>query len=179
MGRRQITTAVTMVLLIGILGLGIVVGYKSLFEPLPGVSSSSADPKPHCTVQRKGQQIRTAEVEVSVFNRGSRVGLAGETLHKLGKLGFRKGEVGNAPSGVKVKNLQVWSTVKHDAAAKLVALQFGRNIKVHVKKRSLGPGIDVIVGNGYRGLVPAPKAVRVRTPTQVCVTPTPSPASGF
>lgn len=164
--RRHITTAVTMLLLIGILVLGLVVGYQSLFKPL-----DSDEPTSTCTTQETGQRIRAKEVQVSVYNSGTRSGLASQTLRSLHRRGFREGEVGNAPDGAKVDDVQVWTTQKSDRAAKLVALQFGKDAKVVVKEESIGPGIDVLVGNDYNGLKKARKAIKVKKDAvDVCVT---------
>jgi LytR cell envelope-related transcriptional attenuator len=171
MQRRHITTAITLVLLCGILVLGLVVGYKSLFSPLPGSDTTpSANPTRSCTSpQGKGNRVRTSQVQVSVFNGGTRSGLAGTTLHQLARRGFQKGDVGNAPANAKVKHVQVWTTEKHDAAAKLVALQFGDKTKIQVKKTDLGPGVDVVVGDGYHGLVAAPRVLKVGKAQRLCL----------
>lgn len=166
MDRRHITTAVTMLLLVGILVLGLVVGYQSLFKPIDSDNTTQS-----CKTQDKGQRIRTKEVQVSVFNAGTRSGLAGETLDSLSQRGFRSGDIGNAPETAKVVDVQVWTTQKSDRAAKLVALQFGPRMKVMVKDENLGPGVDVLVGNGYDGLGRPQKSLKVkRKPVEVCVT---------
>jgi len=167
MRRRHITTAVTMLLLIGILVLGLIVGYNSLFKPLPGDSSNASTPSPSCTPQ-KAKSVHASEVQVSVFNAGTRLGLASTTLHALTRRGFSEGDLGNAPSGTKVRRVQVWTTVKHDAGARLVARQFGRRTVVRVTSTSLGAGINVVVGNHYHGLRKAPTSLRVSRSQQVC-----------
>ena len=43
MGSRHITTAVTLVVLVGILALGLFVGFRQLFAPLPGEGEEVAD----------------------------------------------------------------------------------------------------------------------------------------
>jgi LytR cell envelope-related transcriptional attenuator len=180
MQRRHITTAITLVLLCGILALGLVVGYKSLFKPLPGSDSTpNANPTRSCTSPSgNGNRVRTSQVQVSVFNGGTRAGLAGVTLHQLARRGFQKGDVGNAPSNSKVKHVQVWTTVKHDVAARLVALQFGDRTKIRLKKTDLGPGVDVVVGDGYHGLVDAPRVLKVGKSQRLCVSSVgPSPNS--
>jgi hypothetical protein len=175
MTRRHITTAITMLLLCGILVLGLVVGYKSLFSTSPSAGSTGTL-GPACKTEKphKGTRVKSKQVQVSVFNRGNRAGLAAQTLDALARRGFQRGQIGNAPSSAHVKNLQVWTTRKHDVTAKLVALQFGRAIRVHLHKLNLGPGIDVVVGNGYRGLVKAPRSLRVKPSQKVCIDASPS-----
>jgi hypothetical protein len=169
--RRQITSAVTMLVLVGILVLGAVWGWRSLFAELPGSEASSGEPAEECTVEEvdAGERLRAGQVRVSVFNAGTRAGLAGQTLDALLARGFRAGELGNAPSDVSVRRVQVWSTVENDPAARLVARQFGKNVKVRYSDEDLGTGVDVIVGNGFDGLRKAPRAIPVKTSREVCV----------
>jgi hypothetical protein len=171
MTSRHLTTAVTLLVLLGILALGAVVGVKQLFQPVPdsGAAAPSASPSCTTTVLKKGQRLRSRQVVVSVFNAGTRAGLAEKTLSKLAKRGFQEGDVGNAPRAARLRFVQVWTTKKDDPAAKLVARQFGTKTRIKVTKRDLGEGIDVLVGNGFSGLAKAPRSIQVRAPQQICL----------
>jgi hypothetical protein len=171
---RHVTTAVTLLVLIGILVAGGILGLKSLFAPLPATNNTQARPSASCdpTAIRKGQRIRARQVQVSVFNAGDRTGLAGLTMAKLHHRGFRTGRVGNAPSDAGVRRVQVWTTRRDDVAARLVARQFGRHTRVRFVDTDLGPGVDVVVGNHFRGLVKAsrsPSSVRAHQRTSACL----------
>ena len=170
MSRRHLTTAVTLLVLGGILATGLVVGMKSLLAPLPSVSDAATTPPPGCATElvKRGQRLRSNQVVVSVYNGGTRAGLAGKTLDRLVGRGFQAGEVGNAPAKATPKFVQVWTTEKHDAAARLVALQFGPRTVVRVTKYDLSDGVDVVLGNGFRGLVKARHSIRVHTGQQLC-----------
>jgi hypothetical protein len=169
---RHVTTAVTLLVLLGILGVGALLGARSLFAPLPSLKATPS-PSPSCPTRtvHKGQRFTTSQVQVSVFNAGSRPGLAEATMTSLTKRGFKRGQVGNAPQTSRVKVAQVWTTVAHDTAARLVARQFGRSIKVRVVARSLGPGVDVVVGDGLGHLVKAPRVMVAKRATSVCERP--------
>ena len=171
MARRQLTTAVTLLVLVGILVLGVVVGMKSLLAPLPEDGKAAATPSPTCTPRtvKKGQRIRSTQVQVSVFNGGTRAGLADETMQALTKRGFTKGEAANAPADTRVQLVQVLTTEKNDMAAQLVARQFGRKTKVTLTDTDLGPGIDVIVGNDFDKLAKAKRVLVVKKSSSVCV----------
>jgi hypothetical protein len=164
---RHITTGITLVVLVGILAVGAVVGAKSLLAP---IGSDKATPSPTCTakVVQKGQRIRPDQVQVSVFNAGTRTGLAQRTMSKLVKRGFRRGEVGNAPSSAHVKRAQVWTRLHHDPAATLVARQLGKGTAVERKHTNLGLGVDVVIGDDFRTLAKAPKAVVAQHSGSVC-----------
>ncbi len=171
---RHLTTAITMVVLVGILVLGAVVGFNSLFAPLPGREATpAAEPSPSCseTPPKKGQRLRSRQVRVNVFNAGTRGGLAGGTVDAFRARGFRGGEIGNAPEGTKVKRVQVWIQKGEEDAGRLVARQIGKKARAMTGKPDLAPGVDVVVGNNFRSLVKAPRSIAVKTPQIVCVEP--------
>lgn len=179
MARRHMTTAITLLVLVGILVVGLLLGVKSLFAPLPGGGQAAATPSPSCAPKTvlKGQRIRSTQVQVSIFNGGTRAGLADKTMGALAKRGFTKGKVGNAPSDARVKTVRVLTTEKNDLSAQLVARQFGRKTKVTVTDTDLGPGIDIIVGDDFEKLARARRVIVVKKSSSVCV-PLPSqPAS--
>ena len=181
MARRHLTTAVTLLVIVSILVLGVVLGVKTLFAPLPGSDKATATPSPSCSPKtvRKGQRIRSTQVQVSVFNGGTRSGLADETMRLLARRGFTQGDVGNAPSDAKVSRVRVLTTEKNDMAATLVARQFGRTTRVIVTETDLGPGIDVIVGNKFGKLAKAKRVLVAQSSSSVCVPlPSASTATG-
>ena len=171
MGRRHITTAVTMAVLCGLLVMGVVLGWKALFADIPGDATPDTQATPPCTTEKvkAGQRIRSSQVRVSVFNGGSQSGLADDTMAALRKRGFRAGDIGNAPSDVNVRTVQVWSTEEDDAEARLVARQFGKKVSVTFSDVDLGPGVDVVVGDRFRALVKAERWIKVRNPQEVCI----------
>lgn len=177
MRRRHLMTAITLLVLIVILVIGVVIGMDKLFAPLPTTEQPVATPSPTCKVRavKKGQRVVPRQVQVSVFNGGDRAGLAGTTMRSLARRGFKRGEVGNTPSSVSVKRVQVWTTLRNDDGARLVARQFGRKTKVRITKTDLGPGVDVVVGDRFDKLAKGKRFVVVRRSSSVCV-PLPSPA---
>ncbi|HLN76561.1 MAG TPA: LytR C-terminal domain-containing protein [Nocardioidaceae bacterium] len=172
--RRQVTSTITMLVLIGLLAVGATWGWKQLFADAPGLG---AEPAPICSTQqvKGGEKITTRQVTVSVYNGGTKSGMAGKTLDMLAKRGFGKGDIGNAPPDVQVRMVQVWSTVENDGEAQLVARQFGKDVKVAVSEQDLGPGVDVIIGNAFKRLVKAPRTFELQHPEKVCVPAEPSP----
>lgn len=170
--RRHILTFFTMLALIALVAFGASWGWRSLTADLPDSPLVAEEPTPSCKpIQLKpGQKLRAKQVQVSVFNGGSRSGLAGETLDALIERGFIGGELGNAPSDLNVVRVQVWTTVKNDPQARLVARQLGSSVNIRHTRKDLGEGVDVIVGNAFTKLrKPAPKAIPVRKPLELCV----------
>jgi hypothetical protein len=171
MTNRRIVSAVTLVVLMGVLVVGVVVGWRTLSAPLPSrddEAQSVSGPKCDSGVHR-GDVLRPRDVTVSVYNAGSRSGLAGQTQSELEARGFISGEVGNAPTGMQdVQYVRVLATSKSDPAAKLVALQFGANTLIEPVKNDLGPGVEVVVGDGFLGLVKAPTQIKAQVAGSGC-----------
>ncbi len=154
--------------LVLVLGAMAVYGFKSALAPLPDRSTSD----PTCSQTEKEVQrfLRRGEVQVSIFNAGSKSGLAGKTLEKVEAAGFKAGNSGNAPGSAGVRRVVVWTTTPNDTSARLVALAFGQRTRVQVTETDLGPGIDVIVGNRFKGLdKKAPDRIRLPRPVTTCV----------
>lgn len=165
---RRLTTGITLVVLVIVLGGMAVYGVKSALAPLPGGSSSK---KPCSEAEKQVKDfLKRGEVQVSVFNAGSRSGLAGQTLDKLEAAGFKAGNAGNAPGSAQVRRAVVWTTQPNDYSARLVAASLGRGTRIEVTETDLGPGIDVLVGNKFRGLDrKAPQQVRLPKPISTCI----------
>lgn len=164
-----------MLVLVGILVLGVFVGVRELFAPLPGGSDPAEETpaaSPSCEPQDAppGQRLRSRQVTVNVFNGGSRAGLAGQTLDQLARRGFKAGEVGNAPSDNGVKRVQVWVVEGEETAGRLVARNFGPKVPVVAQETAddLAAGIDVVVGNGLRRLGAPLRSIKVSADQEVC-----------
>jgi hypothetical protein len=170
LARRRVVTAVTLVVLLVVLCVMAALGVTQALKPFPS-SKKSADPTTCTNPQKQVQEVLTRQdVQVSVFNAGDRSGLAGETLDQLESAGFTAGNAGNAPGSARVKRAVVWTTKDDDYSAKLVALAFGPKTQVEVTKTDLGPGVDVLVGNGFRGLdKKAAKRIKLPKPVETCI----------
>jgi hypothetical protein len=165
---RSITTAVTLLVLVLVLVGMAIVGFRQLTAPLPSIRTEAEA----CTGAEKEVRgfLRRSEVQVSVFNAGSIGGFAGATLERVERAGFRAGNAGNAPTSAEVRRAVVWTTEPDDPAAALVAQALGRRTKVEVTETDLGPGVDVIVGNRFKGLDPqAPRRIKLDAPVETCV----------
>lgn len=154
----------TIIVLIGLLAAGAYIGWRSLAAPLPGDDEPKRAERPRCNDGvARGDVVTPGDVTVSVYNAGSRSGLADQTRSELAARGFIPGDVGNAPTDLEgVRFVRVLAPNEKSPTARLVALQFGANTLVQPVKEDLGPGVEVIVGDDFDGLVDAPSKVKAR-----------------
>lgn len=170
---RRMLTAITLAVLTVLLVVGAVVGVRTLFAPLPGSEDEEELDAPPAAASckdeiRAGKPVRSKDVTVSVFNAGSEGGLAERTRSQLQERGFLPGEVGNAPDGLEVQFVRVLAPNRQDPAARLVARQFGTATFVQVTDEDYGPGVAVVVGSDFTGLVEAPKRMRAKVDGSGC-----------
>lgn len=159
-------SALTLTTLGALLVGGTVWGYQSLTAELPKVN----DPPP-CSewTAKAGSKLYPDQVTVSVYNAGTRGGLAGRTLQALGDQGFAEGEQNNLDRDdkTKVKTVQIWASSPDDPAAGLVASYLGDDVEI-VERVGDVPGILVLVGDGFGGVVDGRKQIKVAQDTVVC-----------
>ncbi len=144
-------------------------GLSAVTAPFPGKVDL-----PTCvdTALKKGDRVFPDQVVVSVFNAGTREGLAGLTMKELTEAGFVAGDSGNAPHKARVRRVEVWSSQRANPAAVLVASRFGPGTRV-VKTRGqeLGAGVVVVVGDRFKAVVKGRKTVVAHTATTICSPP--------
>lgn len=142
-------------------------GWSAMTEPFP----KRSDP-PVCVDHTfaKGDPIRRQDVTVSVWNAGTRNGLAGLTMELLTDAGFAKGREGNAPRRAKVERAQIWTSLPADhPAVRLVASHLGNP---DVKRRNPDmPGVLVVVGNKFKDVTKGPRRVVAEETVEVCGPP--------
>jgi hypothetical protein len=170
MSNRRVVTGATLVVLVGVLCVMAVWGYRAATAPMDstdGTSSATPDCPSDKTVVTRF--VTRGEVTVSVYNAGKRSGRARETLDLLEAAGFRPGEVNNAPDGVDVRRAAVYTTKSDDPAAQLVARTLGKKTPVVHSDDELGPGVDVVIGDRFKRLDPtAPKKLKLAKPITTC-----------
>jgi hypothetical protein len=102
-------------------------------------------------VYKKGTKIRAKTITVNVFNAGLVTGLAGETLDDLVDKGFKRGAAENAPTGVTATNVTIITNTMNSPRVRLVAKQFQGDVRI-LEGDAIRPGINVIVGDNFRGV---------------------------
>lgn len=142
---------------------------------MPDTSSLIAEEEPVCQPRevKAGDKVGPQEVTVSVYNAGGRSGMASKTLQSLIERGFAPGKSGNIEAD-EVKWVQVWTDTRKNPAARLVARQFGKKVKVAVKepKDLPGLGVVVVVGPGLEGLInDAPTSQTAKAASSFCSPP--------
>lgn len=159
-------SAVTLSVLALLLVVAALWGWSAATAPLPGKVDT-----PLC-VQRAidaGEKVYPQDVTVSVFNAGTREGLAGRVMQSFQDAGFPEGNSGNA-TGAKVANVQIWSTEPKSPAVLLVASRLGDDVQVE-RREGPGVGVNVIVGDGFTTLVKGPAGIVAKDDVEICSPP--------
>ena len=147
------TSGPTLAVLALLCVLGLLFGLKALTSDLP--DDPLVENGPATCIEREvtpGQKVFPADVLVSVFNGGSRSGVASSTLGKLVERGFVRGTTDNAEGAEDVRFVQIWSDEPDNPAVRLVARQFGPATKISTGHPTLAQGVVVVVGSEFETL---------------------------
>jgi hypothetical protein len=161
----SIRTAITL----SVLGLALVVaalwGWQATTEPLPAKVDT-----PICVDEAvaAGTKVFPQDVTVSVFNAGTREGLAGRTMRLLTDEGFAEGSSGNVSA--QVPNVQIWTLDPTSPAVQLVASRLGKNVNIE-RRDPPGVGVVVVVGDDFESLIEGPRSVVAEADAEICSPP--------
>ncbi|MGH3497963.1 MAG: LytR C-terminal domain-containing protein [Nocardioidaceae bacterium] len=169
--RTPITLGVLVVVLVG----GTFFGWKLATQAFPSLFGNKNNAACQNQQITKGGRLRTGQVTVNVYNRGTISGLASDTMATLARRGFVQGAVGNSNSPrISPRHLTILARKPKSPEVRLVAKQFHQPFTVRKPVRGMAAGISVAVGNqGGQLQDKAPRFVPVRRSTTVCV-PAPS-----
>ncbi|GAA1516419.1 LytR C-terminal domain-containing protein [Nocardioides humi] len=142
-------------------------GWSRVTEPFP----EKAEAAP-CTdtLIPAGDDLAPPQVMVTVLNGGGANGLASKTMDELVEFGFAKGSLGNAPDTDGPVAAQVWSDDPDDPATMLLASYLGDDVDV-VDQPSGYPGVTIVVGKRFQGVVQGHPTVTARADAYVCTPP--------
>ena len=162
---RIVRTPLTLLVLLGVLAYGAWWGWTNVLKETPPA------PPPTCVPQRvKAGELRTGQVSVSVFNGGTKKGLAGDVGRSLRQRGFKVLRMSNTDE-------KIGKTVIVGAGAKnpevLLVKRFFKKSTVKVDKRP-DHSVDVLVGNDYAGFDKGAKTTFKVKAKSVCLPPTPT-----
>ncbi len=164
-------TPITLLVLLGVLLGAAFYGWHSVITPATEDDPPAGAVEPACDEVnkfQKGQRIRSRNIIVNIYNAGLIGGLASETLALLHSRGFRSGVSDNAPDDITTSNVTIYADSKRSPPVQLVASQFKGVVRV-VAGEDLGPGIDVIVGDGFEGVNrKAKRSLRLHRDVSTC-----------
>jgi hypothetical protein len=158
--RSAVTLAVLAVLLLG----GVAWAWSAVSEPFPEREEAATCEKRQL---RAGDKLYPDQVTVSVLNGGGPEGLADRTMTTLEQAGLARGELGNVPEDSEVTSVQVWSEDLDNPAVKLVLSYLGKTAKV-VRRDAPLPGVNVVVGENFSGVVEGRASFPVREDATIC-----------
>ena len=166
----RLRSALTIVGLLLIIGLGAKWGWSAVTKPLPAAAPTPTGPCQTLEVAA-GTKVHPEDVVVSVFNGSDRAGLAQRTLGLFGDEGFGKGEANNAPKNSGVDVAEIWAANPEDPAVLLVASRL-KDVDI-IEGPQLGAGVVVLVGDKFTGLVKGKSFVVAKADAEICA-PVPS-----
>jgi len=162
-------TILTLGVLTALVLLGLTWGWSAMTSPFPqGAAATRICVQ---TTVQPGERVAAPKVTVSVYNASDRLGLADRTMAAFEAQGFGAGKVANAPQGSDVNYAQVWTHEPQNPAVRLVVSRLGPKAHV-VGKDPQGPGVTVMVGEGFDALVAGKASVKATEQTQICSPPT-------
>lgn len=163
----HLRSALTLAVLLGVLLIGVAWAWSAVTEPFPEREKAAT-----CTTRlvAKGDKVYPDQVTVSVLNGGTREGLADRTMTDLVTAGLDRGFVDNAPDDAEVTLAQVWADDPSNPAVKLVKSYLGKRAKI-VRRESTLPGVTVVVGDDFPGVVNGRKAVKAQDDATICSPP--------
>ena len=172
----SLKTPLTLVLLVLLLVIGSLLGWQLLTQEAPPLDAGSRGSACLDRQLESGTKLRAGQITVNVYNAGSISGLAHTTMRSLIRQGFAAGVVDNAPARSGARNVLVLDPEPKSASVRLVAHQFNGDVVIRRRADDLSDGIDVIVGDGFRGLDDKAKTtLAVQNQTDVCVPVDPTP----
>lgn len=157
---RKIRTAVTMLVLLGILCAGAWYGWTGLTAAREAGAEPEAEPSPTCTTPAP-VTARTKDTLVSVYNAGAPTGTGGLVMDALNRRGFDRGEIDDAPRGIEVRGVVVWTDRPDSAPVRLVAKHL-RRAKIRDRVNIPGPGVNIFYGTEFTGLRKGPRKLTVQ-----------------
>lgn len=170
----RVRTALTLTVLLTLIGVGATWGWSSATKPLPPTVPVSAGPCRSLEVAA-GERVHPEDVVVSVFNGSTRAGLAQRTLALFADEGFGPGEVNNAPKNSGVTNAEIWAANPEDPAVQLVASRL-KDVDI-IEGPALGAGVVVLVGDQFPGLAQGAAFITATSDVEICApVPVESPA---
>ena len=169
------TSAATLAVLTILCLLALLFGIQALTGDLPD-DPIVKSPDVTCVDQEvtAGTKVRPADVMVSVFNGGTRSGVASKTMSTLQIRGFTAGKTDN-DRDARVKRVEVRGD-PGNPAVQLVAAQFGPDTAVNNLPRNLGSssnpstelGIVVVIGDDFEKMGRRVRSVRAEEDTTIC-----------
>ncbi|MBF4163538.1 LytR C-terminal domain-containing protein [Nocardioides acrostichi] len=161
-------SALTLAVLALLVVIGLVWGLSKVTAPLPGLSSGSSDACSPLDVA-KGDVVRPGMVQVSVYNAGTRNGLAGDVMDALVERGFVEGNVGDAPDDADVAKIQIWADDKSDPAVQLLRRQIAGPAPITDRAADVGgTGVVLVVGDAFGQLGDVTAKVTAKTGATLC-----------
>lgn len=157
---RLVRTPLTLLVLLSVLCYAAWWGYTNVLRPVP-----PTPPTPCVPQQVQSGELRAAQVTVSVFNGGTKKGLAGDVGRSLRQRGFKVQRTANTDQKI-AKTVIVGAGAKNPEV--LLVKGFFKKSVVRADKRP-DHSVDIFVGNDYGGFDKRAKTTYAVKAKTVCL----------
>jgi hypothetical protein len=160
-------STLTLAALAAVLALAAVWGWTAATAPFPGKVDT-----PLCVSRSidAGSKVYPQDVAVSVYNAGTRDGLAGRTMQTLHDRGFAEADSGNVHTRSRVGAAEIWTTTPSSPAVHLVASYLGHGVRIE-RRDSIGVGVVIVVGDKFHHVTKGRKSVVATKAATICSPP--------
>jgi hypothetical protein len=164
---QGVRSAITLSVLGVLLVVAALWGWNASTKPLPAKVDT-----PICVQEDvpAGTKVFPEDVTVSVYNAGSREGLAGRTMALFTDSGFNEGNSGNVQPSQPVRGSAIWTDDPTSPAVLLVASRLGPDVDIE-RHDPPGVGVVVVVGDDFKDLVKGRRAVAADEDSEICSPP--------
>jgi LytR cell envelope-related transcriptional attenuator len=164
---QGVRSAVTLSVLGLLLVVAAIWGWSATMKPLPAKVDT-----PICVQEDipAGTKVFPEDVTVSVYNAGTREGLAGRTMALFTDSGFNEGNGGNVKPEEPVHGSAIWTDDPTSPAVLLVASRLGPEVDIE-RHDPPGVGVVVVVGDDFKDLVKGRRAVASDEDSEICSPP--------
>lgn len=150
---RPLRTAITMLLLLGLVAGATLYAWQTVTEPTGAEEDEEVvTTSPVCAMAEPEDPPPPEEISINVYNGTSRSGLANQVAREMREQGFVILDVANDPAGRSVTGVAEIRAVDDDDAVRFVMSQFPGS--VFLPEDRPDESIDVVVGEAFEEIGP-------------------------
>jgi hypothetical protein len=150
---RPLRTAITMLLLLGLVAGAAWYGWQNVTEPAGGEEEDQVvTTTPVCAMAEPEDPPPPEEISINVYNGTNRSGLANQVAREMREQGFVILDVANDPAGRSITGVAEIRAVTDDVAVQYIMSQFPGSVFLPDERQD--EAIDVVLGEAFEEIGP-------------------------